>query len=249
MTNYISADIRRVLHKPSFFYAVGVFVLLFAVLIFIYFNPAFTAEIYAAKVTSFFSFFPLLIGTLVFISVYADDFKYRSMQTAIGYGMSRSRIILAKLQESTILLLCATAVMEVLILGTPMLLGLAPNSQQIITLALTAATEMFRALGYIALSAIPVFFFQDAVGGIVVYVLLASKTIYIVLSMILGQGFFIHTMGDLTKYLYTAWLYLVRSAFIQGEPFMLSFLFALLLYVILPTIIAIIGFHKKELEF
>ena len=74
--------------------------LLFAVLVFIYFGPSFTAEMYVAKATSFLSFFPLIIGVFVFLSVYADDFKCRSMQVAIGYGMPRGRIILAKLLES-----------------------------------------------------------------------------------------------------------------------------------------------------
>lgn len=46
MSNYIRADIRRILRKRSFLNGVGIFAGLFAVLVFIYFNPAFTAEMY-----------------------------------------------------------------------------------------------------------------------------------------------------------------------------------------------------------
>ena len=249
MMNYLSADLRRILHKQSFLGSVGAFAVLFAVLVFIYFNPSFTAEMYVAKVTSFLSFFPLIIGVFVFMSVYADDFKCRSMQVAIGYGMPRSRIILVKLLESAILLLGTSVIMGILVLCTPVVLGLVPNTQQLMSLALTVATEMFRALGYLSLSTIPVFFSQDAVGGIIVYVLLSSKTVYIVLTMILGQEFLVNTIGDLTHYLYTAQLYTVKADLMSGNSFIFPFVTALLVYIVLPTIIAIIGFRKKELEF
>lgn len=199
--------------------------------------------------TSFLSFFPLIIGVFVFMSVYADDFKCRSMQVAIGYGMPRSRIILVKLLESALLLLGTAVIMGILVLCTPVVLGMAPNTQQLMSLALTVAAEMFRALGYLSLSTIPVFFSQDAVGGIIVYVLLSSKTVYIVLTMILGQEFLVNTIGDLTQYLYTTQLYTVKADLIDGNLFIFPLVFALLIYIVLPTIIAIIGFRKKELEF
>lgn len=249
MKNYLGADLRRVLRKQSFPCSVGSFALLFAVLVFIYFDPSFTAEMYAAKVTSFLGFFPLIIGVFVFISVYADDFKCRSMQVAIGYGMPRSRLLLAKLLESAILLLGAAVVVGILVLCTPVVLGLAPTTRQLLSLALTAAAEMLRALGYLALSTIPVFFSQDAVGGIIAYVLLSSKTVYIVLSMILGQELLVNTVGDLTQLLYTAQLYTVKADLMSGAPFIFPFASALLVYIALPTVIAIIGFRKKELEF
>lgn len=249
MTNYLSADLRRILRKQSFLGSVGLFAILFAILVFIYFNPSFTAEMYVAKLTSFLSFFPLIIGVFVFISVYADDFKCRSMQVAIGYGMPRSRIILAKLLESAILLFGTAVIMGILVLCTPVVLGLAPNTQQLMSLTLTVVAEMFRALGYLALSTIPVFFSQDAVGGIITYVLLSSKTVYIVLSMILGQELLVNSIGDLTQYLYTTQLYIVKANLVVGNPFIFTFVTTLLIYIVLPTIIAIVGFRKKELEF
>ena len=201
MMNYLSADLHRVLHKQFFLGSVGAFSVLFAVLVFIYFNPSFTAEMYVAKVTSFLSFFPLIIGVFVFMSVYADDFKCRSMQVAIGFGMPRSRIILAKLLESALLLLGAAVAVGVLVLCAPAVLGLAPDARQTLSLALTVAAEMLRALGYLALSAVPVFLSQDAAGGVIAYVLLASKSVYIILSLVLGQEVFTATFGDLTQYL------------------------------------------------
>ena len=138
MGNYIAADLRRIFRKQSFLGAVGAFAGCFAILVFIYFNPSLTAEMYSSKMTSFMSFFPMVVGLLTFLSGYADDFKCRSMQVAIGYGMPRGRILFAKLLESAVLLLATAAVMAVLLTAAPLLLGLAPTPQQMASLVLTA---------------------------------------------------------------------------------------------------------------
>lgn len=249
MTNYIFADLNRIFKKQSFLLALGAFAGCFVILVFIYFNPSFTSDMYVSKITSFMSYFPLIIGLFTFLSVYADDFKCHSMQIAIGYGMPRSRIIFAKLLESTILLLLTAGAMAILLVATPLLLKLAPTSQQIVSLVLTALGESLRALGYVAISAIAVFLSQNGTGGIILYVLLSSKTIYIVLSMLLGQDFLRNAIGDLTKYLYTVMIYTCKTNLMQGGHVLIYLIFALLLYVVLPTIISMVGFHKKELEF
>lgn len=249
MRNYLAADIRRVLHKPSFLGACATFAGLFFLLVFLYFNPGFTADQYVAKISAFLSFFPLLVGLFVFMAVYADDFKCRSMQVAIGYGIPRGRIVLGKLLETAVLLLCAAAALEVLVTATPIVLGLAPDFRHLESLTLTLLAETLRALGYTALATVPVFFSQNAVNGSIVYVLLASKTVYIALTLLLGQDFVQNTVGDLTKYLYTSQLYTARDLLLGNAPFAVPLLWAVLGYVVLPTGIAAGAFYKKELEF
>ena len=204
---------------------------------------------YVTKVTSFMSFFPLVIGLFVFMSVYVDDFKCRAMQVAIGYGISRIKIVFVKLLESTILLLSIAVIIGVLVLYTPVILDLNPNTQHFISIELTMALEMLRTLAYLTLSSILVFFFHDVSYGIITYVMFSSKTVYIVMSMIMGQELLVNTIGDLRKYFYTSLLYTVKDEMINGKPFIMTFIAALLIYIIFPTAIAMIGFCKKELEF
>ena len=54
------------------------------------------------------------------------------------------------------------------------------------SLVLTVIAKMLRTIGYVAISAIAIFASQNAVGSIVCYVLLSTKTVYIVFSIILG---------------------------------------------------------------
>lgn len=249
MSNYIGADIRRVLHKQSFLWALGLFAALFAAVVFIYWNPGFTADMYVAKISSFLSFFPLVVGLVTFLSVYADDFQCRSMQVAIGYGIPREKIVLGKLLESAMLLLGTAAGMGVFMLAAPLILGLAPNAQHMQTLLFTILAEMLRSLGYAAISTIPVFFSQNAASGMILYVLLASKTVYIVLSMVLGQTVVISLVGDLTQYLYTTQLYTAKTLLVENQALDASLILAVIGYVAIPTVISVVSFRKKELEF
>lgn len=249
MISYITADIRRFMQKQSFLGAFGSFFGLFALLVFIYFNPSFTQDMYVAKITSFLSFFPLIVGLFIFMSVYADDFKSKSMQVAIGYGIDRKKVVLSKLLESTFILMGIGLISTVMILLVPSAIGIGLNSEQRIPLVLTIASELLRTLGYISMATIPVFFTQNSVDGIIFYVLFSTKFVLISLTMILGQGFIMNTIGDLTQYLFTVQLYNAKDVLLHIGSFEVLTLFSLLLYIILPTIITMAGFEKKELEF
>lgn len=249
MTDYIMADIKRILHKNSFLTCIAVFFIIYVGLVFIYFNPTFTSDMYVAKTTSYLSYFPLIVGLFVFMSVYADDFKCKSMQVAIGYGFSRKKIIASKLLESLIIIFGVSVIAGVVITIVPSVLGLSLTSQLRLSLVLTMLSEMLRAFGYIAISAIAVFLTQNAVNGIIVYVLLATKSVYIILSMILGQDIIVRTLGDLSRYLYTNQLYMAKAALLQNGRLEIGTVIATILYVFVPTVISVIIFNKKELEF
>lgn len=249
MYNYILADIKRICHKKSFLMTIGAYTSLFLLMMFIYFNPTFTENAYAIKTTSFLGYFPLVIGLIVFLSVYYDDFKSKSMQVAIGYGMRRYKVVLSKIIESIVLFVLSIVIIGIIMVISPVLLGLKLNRSQITEILFTLIIEMLRAIGYISISSIPVFYTQNAVNGTILYVLLSSKTIMLFLSIILGQDFIVNIFGNLTKLVYTIGLYGIRSTFMQTGIINMSIVLMIIIYVILPTIISICGFRKKELEF
>ena len=249
MYNYILADIKRICHKKSFLMTIGAYIGLFLLMMFIYFNPTFTEIAYVAKTTSFLGYFPLIIGLIVFLSVYYDDFKSKSMQVAIGYGMRRYKVVLSKIIESIVLFVLSIIIIGIITMIVPVLLGLELNASQITEILFTLIIEMLRAIGYISISSIPVFYTQNAVNGTILYVLLSSKTIMLLLSIILGQDFVVNIFGNLTKFVYTIGLYGIRSIFMQTGIINMSIVLMGIIYVIIPTIISICGFKKKELEF
>lgn len=249
MINYIIADLKRICHKKSFLMTVGMYAGLFLLMMFIYFNPTFTAEMYVAKTKSYLGFFPLFLGLIIFLSVYYDDFKSKSMQIAIGYGISRYKVVISKFVEAILLLLISGLCFGILIFAVPLLTGLSLNGTLTADLIASVLAEILRAVGYISISAVPVFYTQNAVNGTIFYVLLSSKTVMLLLMMLLGQEFLVNMVGDLTQYLYTAQLYFIRGTFVETGVVKLSLLVILAVYAVLPVGLSVFGFQKKELEF
>lgn len=243
------ADIKRIFHKKSFPAAAGAYIGLFLIMIFIYFNPSFTPDAYVSKTAAFLSFFPLFVGLPVFLSVYYDDFKSKSMQIAIGYGMSRYKVVLSKVVESILLFLAAIFVVGIIILMIPAILGMTLSGAQVAELIAGVIVEALRAIGYICISTISVFYTQNAVNGTILFVLFSSKTVMILLTMILGQDILVNLTGDLTQFLYTSMLYSTRNMFVQTGIVNVTLLAALALYIVFPVILSVLSFRKKELEF
>lgn len=249
MNNYIFADMKRIFHKKAFLAMSGIYAGIFLLMMFVFFNPTFTADAYVAKTKTFLNFFPLFIGLASFLSIYYDDFKSKAMQIAIGYGIPRYKVVLAKFIESILLLSVIAFCVGVLALIMPLILGLSINETQTAELTFTVFAEMLRAVGYISISAIPVFYTQNAVSGTICNVLLSSRTVFILLTMILGQGFIVNTFGDLSKYLFTTQLYAARSTIVQtGNPGF-ALVLTVAVYVLLPVLLSAFCFNKKELEF
>ncbi|MDR5588061.1 MULTISPECIES: hypothetical protein [Clostridium] len=249
MINYILADIRRISRKQSFIYTLGGFIGLFLLMIFIYYNPTFNQNAYLEKTDTFLGFFPLVMGLSIFLSIYYDDFKSKSMQIAIGYGISRSKVVLTKIIEVAILSLLSALLLGIVILVIPIFLKMSLSSKEIFTIILGVGAEALRIIGYISMSTILVYYSQNAMIGTIFYVLLSSKTVMLILATILGQGFIINSIGDLTKFMYTIILYKEKLSFIETGSFDFLIIAGILVYIVLPTIITIIMFRKKELEF
>lgn len=91
MNNYIRANLRRIFRKQSFLWAFRAFTGCFAIHVFTCFDPNSIAGMYFSQMTEFIDYFTLVVKLLTFLSVYTDNFKCRSMQIVIGYGMLRGR--------------------------------------------------------------------------------------------------------------------------------------------------------------
>lgn len=249
MFNYILADMRRIAKKKSFIFTLVAFAALFLLMMFIFYNATFAESAYITKTSSFLSFSPLVIGLAVFLSIYYDDFKSKAMQIAIGYGISRSKVIVVKMIETILATVLAMLVLSVLILLLPIFMGLSLTGAQYLEIAMTMLVEMLRVVGYTSMATMFVYGTQNAMTGTILYVLLASKTIMIILATLLGQEFVINMIGDLTQYLYTGLLYTAKWQFLTGAGVGVVSIVAILIYIMLPTAVAMLVFKKKELEF
>ena len=103
----IRADLRRVLRKPGFYVLIVLTLVLFA-----FKKPEGIAAEYfdSTKMTLENIGLPLLCIP-IFLAVYGDEFKSGTLQCVIGRGLSRSKVVIAKLLDAAILLAAAMAAM------------------------------------------------------------------------------------------------------------------------------------------
>lgn len=249
MHNYMLADIARVLKKRSVRVGIPGFELCLALLLLFYGgNGAVSADMRRAAEFAL-DFFPLVIGTLLFVSVYADDFKCRAMQVAIGAGVSREGIVLAKFGECTLLLLFTLVPTAALCFLLPGVRHLFYTGKETFSVALTIAQVFLRTLGFMQLAATLCFLTQNSLQGAIAFALLSSNAMFILITMTLLTGPLKDNVGRLRPFLYTALLRNVQTDIQTGKPFVGFLVLALGIYMILPLMLALLGFRKKELSF
>lgn len=190
-------------------------------------------------------YFPLVIGTVEIAVILGDDFRARTMQQAIGMGVSRTRIVLCKLLDIAILILVDIVVFGAVILvaNSVFHLGMNVDTVRELLLALIGAWVKSAACG--SLSLILAFSAQNALFGILTYIALSSGIVKALLDMVLGMKA-LATL-HLERFLLTAELNTFFTHALLGY-FDIGALIAVLLYVAAGAAAAACLFKDVELE-
>ena len=110
MKNLVAADVIRILRKPTY-RIILVLCLLFSVGYGIFAKVMdYTAFKFLGCQDSALSSVTTILGICIFLSVYADEFSSNSMQCLIGHGVSRLRLLIAKVIDCIIVTFVSFAV-------------------------------------------------------------------------------------------------------------------------------------------
>lgn len=249
MLNYIAADTKRILKKRMFLLTAGLFIGLYILILFIKSGPTYKANALIEDIRSLSSWFSFIVGLPIFLSVFADDLKAKTMQVAIGFGMSRNKVILSKLIETAVLSLLISVISIAVMIFVPIGIGITLNTTQVYAIVVTMFIEAIHLIAFISISMPFVFFSQNATGGLIVYVLLSSKMVQLILSIILEKEFITSIFGHASKYLLSLNLYEWKSNILtSGDIFTMQILVTAI-YIAAPVILAMYLFEDRELEF
>ena len=257
MRNCIKADLRRVQKKVSFLVCTGIVVLLILLCgLLAKFLPLHLGEIKGSAMsmdlytTAILFFFPLLTGIPIFSAVYSDDFKSRSMQTAIGFGITRPKIIWARFFEGMLLLIETGIIYSVVLVLMDILNGVKADDIRK-TLLNDLWIRDFKILGFLCLSLIIVYGTQKPTGGLVLFILLIAGVFGTMISAMDLIPFFDKHDIQPSKYFPSGVINSLQDAINDGKVgkiVLLSLAFAVC-YIIVPVFISIGIFDKKELDF
>ena len=183
MLNCIKADMLRVQRKKSLIamslFIIGLFIL-FTSLIGANILKGDNSTLFKSTVSVVSGFNTILLGIPVFNAIFSDDFKSHSMQVSIGFGISRTKMILARIIEFILIFVEAYAVFTVcyFILG-----GIINVDMDVITaMVWDLWKDLLLSVCYCCFAMIFVYFAQNGTLGLVVYILLVTSAFTLVFS-------------------------------------------------------------------
>ncbi len=193
----VFTDLRRAQKKKSFIICMSVVILLMVVVAIVAFvKPVKATDIsfmlsgepnargysFLSNITLAFSLIPFLTGIPVFQTVFSDDFKSRTMQTAIGRGISRRRLILARFYEAIALIIEEMVIFTILGLIMSMIMGASIGG--IGKMIAELWFDSILVVADIAIAMLILYMSQNTTGGLVMYILLAANVFRAVLALL-----------------------------------------------------------------
>lgn len=247
MIHLIRADLRRILRKRSFLFVAFVTILLSTGNALWNRRLLWSGFSYAVGQTPILrNGSVLLLGLAVFSAVYSDEFRARSMQAAIGRGVPRRRIILAKAVDCIVLsvLLYGVYLLFLLLLGQ--LLGAHMNGEEVRILVLSACLGAYTLICCAPLAA--VFLYMTDNSALAVFMLvLITAVIPAVLGMI-NSFVLIHNL-HLPHYYITGFADRAYADMMLGGGGGGTLLAGAALYLGLALLLSFLIYRRKELDF
>lgn len=250
MNNYISADLKRISVRVPRIIAL---LILFAVEIIFTLILTKTGEqsITAVGFMAYFGQFtgfvvPVALELIELHAIYADDFKAKTMQIAIGVGVKRRHIVLSKLFEMIILVTTDLILYGLVIVVAATITGLQLQSPHFLMLASYLISNGISIVAYTALAMILIFYMQSTGVGVLLYLLLSLTIANKIFGVILSLGF-LETLS-LGRFLVTDIISKFYTSLMLGSFHVRSFI-GILIYIVISYIATIMLFKKRELEF
>lgn len=240
MINLIIADLRRILKKKGYY-----FMLLFMIIIAFFVcvsGSDLSVQDHIGRLHAFFQFVPIIFGSIpIYLGVFGDEMRTGSIQCVIGRGVSRAKVIVAKLIDCLVLTLIYYGVLLLVLYLLNYLCDIALSPRQNIMLAVFVALSVLQAMACYAFSTIFLFTFWSVAAGIMSYLIFGT-----ILGLLLQQAqnavhlpFYDAFINGLLENAYAA---------IDVGSFPFTLIPAILVYIVLVTIIAVLLFKRKELD-
>ena len=184
--------------------------------------------------------FPVAIAVPVFIAVFSHELTSKSMQCILGHGITRGKLIAAKLLDALILIAGIFAIITIvaLVLASP---SYEISSRQMTNAVIAIWLRALRFFGYICFSAMIMFVFNSTALGIIVCVAftMVLRLMFMALSRLGGINAYDYTIDGLLDWAY-------KSIEAGGPGLQIIPVF---LYILASVAITVFFFNRKEFEF
>lgn len=248
MRRLIRGDLKRILRKIS--------IIIIFILIFLYVFVRVSLE-YAVYSIPFLAVkemmlslnnVSLVLGLMIYTVIYSDDFKSMSYVTAIGRGISRTKIILAKLCDIVILTIVFYGIIAVTMSAFLKFMGCEFNHTLATAWCMSFVTSIYKTIGYIALASMILYITNNIPISTIVLIIL-----YVVVpfsGQILSFNKTLRAL-HLERFHYAGLADNAMTDFMYGSDTVgiIKMLAGLIIYMGTVLLVTGVLFDKKELEF
>ncbi|MCL1799208.1 MAG: hypothetical protein FWG23_05685 [Eggerthellaceae bacterium] len=242
MIRLIRGEFYRLLHKKSTYLyfallAVGYFLVAFVR------SGGFTAQSVVDDALNAFVFLPVLVGGFLFAAVYTDDLNARNLAVLVGFGISKTKVVLAKLVCAAVLNAAAFALVPLFHVAVYALFGSAATTDALGSVYAVAFKFYLTTVAFSALSGIVVYGLQRTTFAVVAFVLLAFNVVSGLAASLFGlidPALRDHLIPGITDR--------IVSGVVFGSP-VAGALVEYIAYVAFAVAVSAVVFHRKEMEF
>lgn len=186
----------------------------------------------------------LFVGIPVFIAVIKDDFRSRSMQVALGFGIPRSQMVVCRFLE-TVMVFAEVYVIQMIL---SFVLGMAFGyDMSLVTNAVVEMwIELIPVISHMAIALLVVYASMNHTLGLIIYIVLELGIVNIIFGLTTLIPFLKDTKINFSDY----WVDGIVSNALNQTPGQeaMYLLIATAIYIAVPVIVAAMLFNKKELN-
>ncbi len=250
MRNCLKADLLRVQRKKAYIIMITiVFVLVtvMAVIAGIGIIKGDKSDHFKLFESAMLSFNALMIGIPVFSAILSDDFKSRSMQTAIGRGMSRRKLIFTRFLEFIIVVAEAFFILTLAVGLIGMIFGIKLSA--IGEVVGSMWLESVSMICYFSISMIFVYWRQNGTIGLVLYIILSLDALNLILVGLNQIPFIKHNDIDLVDYTVPGMREKIMDGSLAAGSRVVWGVAVVFFYIIVPLFLTMRIFRRRELDF
>jgi ABC-2 type transport system permease protein len=243
MLNLFRGEVYRLFHKRNMYIYLGAVLFGYVAIIFMR-SGGFGPESVVTDAGNMMQLMPALLGGYFFASLYTDDLQAKSLTTLVGYGTSRTRIVLTKLALMAVFSIAAYVVLTALHLAMYAILGHAATGPAIGFVIATALQSLLLTLGYALVASVVAYGTQKPTSAVVAYFMLAFSVVGMLVnaaSTLLHLNLGGHLLAGTTSN--------IMLGLVTPGQSILAPTLEFLAYLALAIAASIFVFKKKELEF
>ncbi|MBQ8946350.1 MAG: ABC transporter permease [Lachnospiraceae bacterium] len=248
MKDLIIADVIRILKKPSYrIMLVVAFLMEMSVTVRtrlgVWNDIAYTSNQYnMMKLAA-----ELMLGIMIYISVYADEFTSNSMQALIGRGVSRFKLLIAKYIDCVVITVISFALYLAGMLLMGFILGAHLSGEEILFLSVRILVGIVKTIGFATVSMIVLYLTKNVAFATITDVVLTA------LSNMLAEPLtklpVIKFMHFENKVFSGAVDCAASSIMLGNRAAVFTILWELVRISAVSVLISYLFFRKKELDF